>query len=66
MIETVKDYCEDNEQALRAQFEAAMIKRIDEKGYKMSDLMFEVFCCQQAIWNIQDRLDELESKKKKS
>lgn len=45
ILETVdKFYCEDEgEQAIRAAFEAAMKKRIEEEGFKMSDLLYEVY-----------------------
>lgn len=49
LLKTVCDYCEQDENAERAAFEAAMIDRIQNEGYKVSDLMFEVYQCQKDI-----------------
>lgn len=35
--------------AERAAFEAAFVELIETKGYKMSDLIYDVFCCQKKI-----------------
>ena len=44
----------DNEAVERAAFEAAMIKRIDGEGYKMCDLMFEMYKLQRDVKMLKD------------
>lgn len=46
MLETYSDFVRSGDEGCKAAFVAAMTKRIQTDGYKMQDLMYEVFCCQ--------------------
>lgn len=59
MIDTFEEYISDECKAQRALFESAMEKRIQTQGYKMSDLMYEVFCCQNAFANLKEQFENL-------
>lgn len=49
LIHIVGAFTDDEEAAEKATFCKAMEERINKDGYKMSDLMFEVFVCQKQI-----------------
>lgn len=49
----------------RAVFEAAMIERIKNEGYSMSDLIYEVYQCQVQISQIKAILEDGSGKSKK-
>ena len=46
LLNTVANYLEENEDGERAVFEAAMQERLATKGYKMSDLLYDLYVCQ--------------------
>ncbi len=46
LLATFLNFVEDNNGGERAAFEAAMEERIRTSGYKMSDLIYELFCVQ--------------------
>lgn len=63
ILQTVQDFLADGDKSERAAFEAAMVKRIDSgEGFKMSDLIYEVYRCQAAIKLLSDKFDKLSNK----
>ena len=62
LLNILNEFEKDEEAPLRAVFEASMLKRIEEKGYKMSDLVFDVFRAQQACAAILRKHEELEKR----
>jgi hypothetical protein len=63
MIDTFHDFVNEGEEGTKAAFEASRRKRIENGGYKMSDLMYEVFCCQSDISMLMAFVAELSEKK---
>lgn len=54
------DFSEEEEDSVqRTVFEAAIKKRMDEAGYSMADLLYEVFKCEAAIGNLQKQIIEM-------
>lgn len=62
LLATFLHFVEANEGGERAAFEAAMEERIRTKGYKMSDLMFEVFVCQRNMALLSAEVDHLKAR----
>ncbi len=63
MLETVEAFCKKDDSAERAAFEAAMINKIENEGYKMSDLLYELFRCQKDIALLKEQMIEIRTKK---
>lgn len=49
MLDIFSSFVAKDDSACRAAFEAAMKTKIETEGYKMSDLMYEVFRCQSSV-----------------
>jgi hypothetical protein len=62
ILDTFTEFTGKDDLGLRAVFEASMTKRIQEKGYKMSDLLFELFQCQLDISSLKSSLVETTSR----
>jgi hypothetical protein len=60
MAQTVRDFEQDH-LADKAVFEAAMIKRIETEGYKMSDMLYELYLCQRAISQLKYEIEEIKN-----
>lgn len=61
LLNTYANFVQENDKGERAAFEAAMIERItkSEQGYKMSDLMYELFLCQKRVAILQGEIEGL-------
>ncbi len=53
LFDTFKDYVR-SENCARTVFEAAMKKRIETEGYKMSDLLYDLYDCQMRVKALED------------
>lgn len=49
LLTIMQDFTEKDDSAEKAAFEKAMTERINKDGYKMADLMFEVYKCQRDL-----------------
>ena len=65
LVRIVGDFVADagDDVASKAVFEAAMEKRIQGEGYKVADLMFEVFRCQADLVRLGAQVDQLVKEK---
>lgn len=59
MVDTFAEFVTKDDSASRATFEAAMKKRIETEGYKMWDLMYEVYCCQASLRYLSEKVEKL-------
>ena len=59
LLKTVEEFAGKDRAAERATFEAAMIKKLQEEPYKMSDLLYNVYRCQRDIDDIFSVLDKI-------
>lgn len=59
----VEKFLADGEKGERAAFEAAMIERINTEGFKMSELIFEIYRCQSAIKLLNEKVEKLTKKR---
>lgn len=55
------DYTQKDEQAEKATFEAAMTQRIETQGYRMADVMWELYKCQKDINTLAHALEALKA-----
>lgn len=62
MLDTFSDFVKSGDEGCKAAFVAAMTKRIQTEGYKMHDLMYEVFCCQSEIYKLRQMVEHLPAK----
>jgi hypothetical protein len=61
LTEMFTQFVDTPEVARRAVFEAAMIKRLESgQGYKMSEMMFDLFECQRRLDNAEDEIDRMD------
>lgn len=59
LIDTFTEFTAKGDLGMRSLFEAAMTKRVKEEGYKMSDLLYELFQCQLEISSLRQATDHL-------
>lgn len=64
LLDTFTDYVSEDDKGQRAVFEAAMIQRLQNEGYKMVDLLYELFLCQVAISKLSGQIEALKTPKK--
>lgn len=57
LLTTYAKYVETDNKAERAAFEAAMTDRLRGDGYKMSDLLYELFVCQKRVAILQGEFE---------
>ena len=64
LLEIFGEYCEQDDAARRAVFEAAMVKRLSQggAGYKMSDMLYELCDAQARIVELENAFDALEAR----
>ena len=59
LIDTFAEFVAKDDLAQKAAFEAAMINRIETEGYKMCDMLYELFQCQCDISHLKGSINEL-------
>jgi hypothetical protein len=65
LCKTFTDFVGDREEVERTLFEKAMVDRIEKgEGYRLCDLIYDVFVCQKQISILQKELDHMQSKPK--
>lgn len=68
LLSTFAEYAIDNDMGERAVFDAAMEKRIQKEGYRISDMCFDIYKAQRDIAILERELqalrDQLEAKPK--
>lgn len=61
LLGTYAKYVETDNKAERAAFEAAMVDRLKTDGYKMSDLLYELFVCQKRVAILQGEFEAMKN-----
>lgn len=61
LLGTYAKYVEKDNQAERAAFEAAMVDRLKTDGYKMADLIYELFVCQKRVAILQGEFEAMKN-----
>lgn len=54
------EFCDTEDNGQRAVFDKAMEERVKREGLKVSDIVYEVFKCQQHIGELSMELQELQ------
>ncbi len=60
LLEIVSEYCKDGDTAEKAVFDVAMKDKIENQGgYKLSDMLYELFVCQKELHILSCKVESL-------